>query len=268
MAHPLSRIALLSVCFWSLFTFAIVPTGFELELIPKERPFRLTFADPREIRMALSSQGASSIQASVGNYFSIFSIRDPEDLDWTFHFGLEGAGFFSLRQADRRFPLETTDGLLGIYAEGGRSLWQYQVRYTHISAHLSDGSSEHPIAYSREFLTVRGGILPLPQLHFYVGTKYLVRTIPELPRWGLQLGGSYFLGLGKFSPFVATDLKWQQESPVNPSLNLQIGLALNNPPQAYRSFRFFYNYYTGADYRGQYFMRELTTHSFGIEMQI
>lgn len=241
-----------------------------MELLPPNRPFHLAIADPREVSMGLQFTGDSKIEAVVGNYISFFAIR-PKDKpdDWTIHFGLEGAGFFTMRHADSRFPLETTDGLFGFYLEGASGPWQAQLRYTHISAHLSDGSVGTPIAYSREFATLRGAWVPDDRLQIYAGPQYLVNSTPILPGLGFEWGGSYFLPVdSRLAPFAALDMKWKQESPANPSMALQLGLALNRPPRAYRSFRFFYSYYTGQDPRGQYYMNVYTAHSFGLEMQI
>ncbi len=236
----------------------------QIELLPGERPFRRTFADPREIRMSLAIETDARIHASVGNYFSLLSF-EPEGI----HFGFEGAGYFTMRQAEQRFPLESADGLIGTYIEGGENV-QWQIRYTHISAHLADGSSDSPIAYSRETLSGRAGWLVMPTLHFYGGFHYLLNSIPELPRLGFQVGCNYFLDPGDYRmvPFLGTDLKWRRNSESDPSFNLQLGIAINNPPEAYRSFRFFYAYYTGSDPRGQFFFRSYTAHSLGIEMQI
>jgi hypothetical protein len=243
-----------------------------LELLPRgERPFRLTFPDPREIRMALGFEGDSRIHATIGNYFSIFAIRPSvEPADWKIHFGLEGGGFFTMRQADRRFPLETADGLIGAYFDGRWGIWQGQLRFTHVSAHLADGSVATAIPYSRETLSLRAGVAPFNGAHFYTGLHYLANTIPRVHPWALQLGGTYFLSLGttKLVPFTGFDLKFKEEADVNPTFNFQLGIALNNPPEAYRSFRFFYAYFTGVDPRGQFYNNVYTAHSLGIEMQI
>lgn len=242
-----------------------------LELLPKGRLFQPTFADPREIRMALTFEGDTRIDAMIGNYFSLLGIRPKNNDDWLADFGLEGAGYFTMRSEDSRFPLETADGLVGVYTELANGPWQYQLRYTHISAHLADGSEGiTPIAYSREFLTARVGYVPSPSYQVYVGTHYLTHTIPLLPGWELQSGGSLFYPWAhtKLTPFVGLDLHWNQESDVTLSVSAQLGVALNNPPDAYHSFRFFYSYYSGADPRGQFYNRPLTMNSLGVEMQI
>ena len=241
-----------------------------LELLPKGRPFRLTFPDPREIQMMLGFEGDSRINASIGNYFSIFAIRPTENADWQMHFGLEGAGFFTMRQAQHRFPLETADGLIGAYLEGANAGWQTQLRYTHISAHLADGSASQAIAYSRETISLRESYLFSSETQVYGGVHYLANAVPKVLGWALQGGATAFLPFGttKVVPFGGLDMKWKQESQFNPSLNIKLGIALNNPPEAYRSFRFFYSYYTGADPRGQYYDHVSTSHSLGVEMQI
>lgn len=237
-------------------------------MLPKGRPFRLTFADPREIRMGLNISGDSQIQAMIGNYFSLLSARFSESERW--HFGIEGAGYFGMRQSEGRFPLETTDGLIGIYLEGNRGSYQWQLRYTHVSAHLADGSVDPAIAYSREYVKGRVGWAPSPFTHLYGGLTYIVNTVPPVKPLALQWGASFFfpLKIEMLSPFLAADFQWKQETPRFPSLNVQLGMAINNPPEAWRSFRFYYSYQTGADFRGQYYDRDVTIHAFGIEMQI
>jgi len=239
-----------------------------IKLLPKGRLFRLTFSDPREIRMGLSIQGDSQIHATVGNYFSILGLGYSDTRPF-FHMGLEGAGYFTMRQEDKRFPLETADGLLGAYFEAQSGSFQGQFRLTHISAHLADGSNKTPIAYSREFAVLRLGFVPQEELQLYTGIHYLINTVPQVRPWTFQLGGNYFLPLDvSLVPFIGFDLKWREENNTNPSSQVLLGLALNNPPQAYRSFRLYYAYYTGADPRGQFFNTLITNHSVGIELQI
>jgi hypothetical protein len=260
----MKKIAL--ILFYSLSCFADIG----MELIPKGRPFRLTFADPREIQMLLSFEGDNRINAAIGNYFSIFGIRSTENSDAQLHFGLEGAGYFTMKQAEQRFPLETADGLIGTYIEGAKGPWQAQMRFTHISAHLADGSKEIPIPYSRETLGLRAGYLVTKDIQVYTGVYYLVNSFPILPGFSAQAGSTAFIPVGssKIVPFAGVDLKWKQESIANPCFSAKLGIALNNPPESYRSFRFFYAYYTGTDPRGQYYNHLYTSHSVGVEMQI
>ena len=111
----LSRLGLLLSCFIPLSGFAS-----SVEWVPKGRPFPLTFADPKEIRMAMLFDGGSRIRAAVGNYFSVLGVDLSDDpfVEERFHVGIEGSGNFSLRSGPSgTFPLETMDGLFGFFAE-------------------------------------------------------------------------------------------------------------------------------------------------------
>lgn len=240
----------------------------QLTLLPNGRLFPITFADPREIRTALTFSGDKDIQAMLGSYLSIFSIA-PEDKSWDFHFGLEGRGYFTMREEGGRFPLETVDGTIGVYTEYAQGPWAVQLRYTHVSAHLADGSTDVPIAYSRESLILRGGYSPSENLHVYLGLHRLVNTTPKVHKHAIQIGANYFLPFGTATtPFIASDLRWNEEAPTNPSFALQLGVALHRPDSVRRSFRLFYSYYTGSDVRGQYFLSPRTLHSFGLEIPL
>lgn len=262
------KYSLLTLTILSLSTGAQA-SELKMRLVPRGRPFRMTFADPREIKMALSFEGDSKMNAMIGNYFSLFGL-ESDDQKSVLHLGLEGAGFFGLRQADRRFPLESSDGLIGAYIEGSVDRVQWQVRYTHISAHLADGSQDSPIPYSREHIAMRMAYLPTNDVQLYAGAYYVLNAIPEVPPWTIQLGANLFSAwsMAQLTPFLGTDLKWKTESPANPTASLQAGIALSNPREAYRSLRIFYTYLTGADPRGQYYQRVVTTHALGVEMQI
>jgi hypothetical protein len=239
-----------------------------VEILPKGRLFRLAVADPREIKMQIAFEGGSKLSASIGNYFSLLSYQPGDEDSLVFHWGIEGAGFFGLTQKDSRFPLETTDGLIGTYLESEKDNLRLQLRYTHVSSHLADGSEGIPIAYSRESLLLRAGYLLNDSLYFYGGLGRIMNSIPVTPSLFAQWGGDFYFPVKFLTPYLAADFKWSEEASQNPSLCVQLGLALNKPGEAYRSFRVFYSYFTGQDYRGQFFQRSLTLHSVGIEMQI
>ncbi len=255
--------------FCGIFACLAVPAeSGQLTLVPQGRLFPITFADPREIRTAVGFSGDASIQAIVGSYLSLFSVS-PSESSWRFQFGLEGRGLFSMRQAGGRFPLETVDGTLGAYFEAASGDWHYQLRYTHVSAHLADGSSGSAFPYSRESLSFRSGYCPNENLHLYVGLHKIVHTMPKVFPWALQIGANYFVPVNwPLSPFIGSDLRWQEESPTNPSFSLQLGFALHEASAAARSFRMYYSYYTGADVRGQFYRSLRTFHSFGLEFPL
>ncbi|MBY0370539.1 DUF1207 domain-containing protein [bacterium] len=236
--------------------------------VPGGRLFPVTFADPREIRTFVNFNSGNHIQASVGSYLSLFSVA-PEDKSWGVMFGLEGRGYFVMRQEGGRFPLESVDGTLGLYTEYSQGPWAAQLRYTHVSAHLADGSSGTAIPYSRETLSLRGSYNPCENAQVYVGIHRLVNSVPKMHPLALQVGGNYFWDLG-FSavPFVAGDLRWQEESTVNPSFALQLGVAISQPGKPRHAFRMYYSYFTGADIRGQFYLDTRTYHGFALEFPL
>jgi hypothetical protein len=237
-------------------------------LVPQGRLFPITFADPREIRTMVAFTDTGKIQTSVGSYLSLFSVND-EDETWKFHFGLEGRGYLTMRQQGGRFPLETVDGTIGLYAEYAHDEFQYQFRYTHVSAHLADGSTDSPIAFSRETISLRAGYSPNENLHAYVGLYKIVHTMPTVSEWSVQLGTSYFFPLpGQTTPFIAADLRVQNEAAANPCFTLQLGFAMHSKESVRRSFRAYYSYYTGADMRGQYYLQTSTQHSINLEFPL
>jgi len=237
-------------------------------LVPDDRLFPLTFADPREIRTFVAFNNGREIHAAVGSYQSLFSVT-PEDKRWAMHFGLEGRGYFVMRQEGGRFPLETVDGTLGLYLEYAQGPWQTQLRYTHVSAHLADGSTGIAIPYSREMISLRASFAAGQDGQLYVGAHKLVNTIPRVHGLSLQFGGNYFFPWeGRVTPYIAGDLRWQEESKVNPSFALQLGIALQQPGRPRDAFRIYYSYFTGVDIRGQYYRDTRTYHGFAIEFAL
>lgn len=243
-----------------------------VNLIPEGRLFRPAIADPYEIRVALAYEGNNRVNGIIGHYISLVEVvPDSEAEPWKLHFGLEARAAFTMRQQDSRFPLETVDGLIGLYSEWAEGPWAVQFRYTHISAHFADGLPMAQTPYSREFLSLRAAYSPQETTQLYAGINGIVNTVPKVPGWGWQLGAVHFLDLGpsrSMIPFAAFDLRGKEESRYDPSLSLQLGLAITRPPERYRSFRIYYQYYTGADLRGQFYDRTMTYHAFAIEMQL
>lgn len=235
---------------------------------PGGRLFPVAIADPREIRTFVSFDNTRQILACVGTYFSVFSVT-PEDKRWAVHFGLEGRGLFQMHQSGGRFPLETLDGTLGFYLEYKQGPWAAQLRYTHVSAHLADGSLGVPFPYSRESVILRASYSPNDYAQIYFGAHRLVNSFPPMHGLSLQVGGNYFLPVqGSVAPYVAADLRWQEESKVNPSFALQLGIALQQSGKPRDGLRMYYSYYTGADVRGQYYFATKSYHGFALELPL
>ncbi|RYZ94861.1 MAG: DUF1207 domain-containing protein, partial [Proteobacteria bacterium] len=178
-----------------------------------------------------------------------------------------GTAYFVMRKEGSKFPLQSSDGLIGLYAEAARGLWMYQLRYTHISAHLSDGlyNQRNRIVYTRETISLRAA----RQLGFtrvYAGYHFLAHTVPLLPKHSLQLGfySIFPWEWNNVHPYLGADLKLR---PAEEGTNLMVsgGLALVSrlgaPP-----LRLAVAYSTGHDLRGQFYMEEQKKWSVGLEM--
>ncbi|MGZ3658292.1 MAG: hypothetical protein ACXVCS_22255, partial [Bdellovibrionota bacterium] len=175
--------------------------------LPRGRPFPVLPSDPRDLKLGLRENNKGELEADVGGYRSVAGWRGA---DLALHLGIEGNGYFQMRHDGSKFPLASSDGLVGLYGEAARGPWAYQLRYTHISAHLSDGlfGVRTPFVYTREFLQLRAA-LSLGYFRPYAGYQILTHTAPELPRHSLQLGGYEILPAhyGIVHPYFGADLR-------------------------------------------------------------
>jgi hypothetical protein len=229
------------------------PEGWQA--LPRSRPFPSLLSDPRDLRLGLRKNSKGELEADVGGYRSLAGWKG----DWggetaVFHTGIEGNAYFQMRQEGAKFPLQSSDGLIGLYGEAARGLWMYQARYTHISAHLSDGlfGLRQRITYTREFLALRvarqiGAFRP------YAGYQFLTHTSPALPRHSLQLGGYGILPMhwGIAHPYLGADLR-VRNAQEGTTFQLGLGAAFvagaGDPP-----VRLTASYLKGHDLRGQFY---------------
>lgn len=240
------------------------------EALPRGRAFPVLPSDPRDLRLGLRKNSQRQLEADVAGYRSVAGWKGDLFGEKTlFTTGIEGAGFFQMRQEGSKFPLESSDGLVGIYAEAAQSLWMYQLRFTHISAHLSDGAlaGRSAFVYTREFLSLRVA----RQLGFvrpYVGYHYLVHVAPAVPKHTLQLGAYSILPWhwGIVHPYLGADLRLRNAEE-GTTYQLGAGAALVSksglPP-----LRILAQYQEGHDLRGQYFREKLKKWTFGLELDI
>ncbi len=237
---------------------------------PPGRPFPSILSDLRDLRTSLRKNNKKEIEADVGNYRSLAGWKgDVHGKTTVFHTGIEGNGYFVMRQEDQRFPLQSSDGLIGVYGEAVRGEDMFQFRFTHISAHLSDGlfGVRNRIVYTREFASLRyarqwGFTRP------YIGYSVLVHTKPELPRHSGQVGfySIFPAHWGAMHPYFGTDLKihgQEEGTTFNISGGIAIVSSLGAPP-----LRVVANYLKGHDLRGQFFNEKTEKFSAGIELDL
>jgi hypothetical protein len=172
-----------------------------------------------------------------------------------------------MHQEGAKFPLHSSDGLIGIYAEAIRDLWMYQLRYTHISAHLCDGvTAVRPkIYYTRETLSLRLA-RQFGFVRAYLGYHFLAHTEPKLPKSSGQAGfyAVFPWHWLRIHPYFGADLKVrskQEGTTYTISGGGALVSTLGAPP-----VRLAVNYTKGHDLRGQYYMEKTEKWIFGLEM--
>ena len=220
--------------------------------------------------MALRLNRFSEIEADVGAYRSFVGwkgavLAEPA----TLHAGIEGNVFAVLGHDGARFPLYSTDGLIGLYGEAIRGLWMYQLRYTHVSAHLGDGlaTARPRIGFTRETLSLRLA-RQIGAVRVYLGYHYLLHTEPKFPLHSLQVGFYSILPAhwGSFHPFLGSDLRWRnaaEGSNVAVTAGLALVSDLGAPP-----IRLAWSYLRGHDLRGQFYSERMVKTSLGLEMDL
>lgn len=235
--------------------------------LPHGRPFGILLSDPRDLKLGLRGNNKSEIEADVGGYRSLAGWRGENGTE--FHTGIEGGAYFQMRKAGSNFPLHSSDGLIGIYAEAAREAWALQFRYTHISAHLSDGltSVRDRILYTREYIALRLA-RQIDWVRVYAGYQVLVHTKPELPRHMLQLGGYAILPMhwGIVHPYLGADLR-VRGAEEGTTYQLGAGVALVSE-QGTPPVRIAAHYLKGHDLRGQFYNEKTEKWIFGLDLDL
>jgi len=238
--------------------------------LPQGRPFGILPSDPRDIHLGLFKNNKSELEADLGGYRSVVGWRGEVDgRPFSFQAGIEGAAYFQMVQQGSKFPLDSSDGLLGIYGEASSGPWAYQLRYTHISAHLVDGlfGVQNPFIYTREFIEARAS-RRIDWIRPYVGYEFLTHSAPVLPKSSLEIGtyGIPDLHWGTLHPYFGADLR-VRNAQEGTTFQLGTGAAFVSahgaPPLLITA-----SYLKGHDLRGQFYNQPTEKWLFGLDLEI
>lgn len=236
--------------------------------LPAGRPFPSLVPDVRDLKLGLRKNNKNELEADVGGYRSFAGWRGSVlGEDSILHVGLEGNAYFQMKKEGSKFPLQSSDGLIGLYGEAIRGAWMYQLRFTHISAHLSDGlyNIRERIVYTRETLSLRAAY-QWGFTRLYAGYHFLVHTKPDLSRSSLQAGFYSVLPASwhHIHPYVGADVR-MRDSQEGTTMNLTLGGALTSS-QGTPTLRLLVAYLKGNDPRGQFYNVPTEKWSGGLEM--
>ncbi len=192
-----------------------------------------------------------------------------------------GTDFFTytlLRgERDFHFPVDAVDYLFGFNINfidtTTVGVLSSRLRLSHISAHFVDGHFDgnsgtwkdglNPRVYSREFVEVTIGYVPINNFRGYIGTMYVWHVDPPfLPTLSGYVGGEYHQQLSTmFNGYAAYQFT---ASGLRPRHEVQIGTKIGNWNG--RGTQLFFMCYSGNNIHGQYYDRKDEYSGFGFNI--
>lgn len=249
------------------------PSGLNIQ------PFTANFLEPKAGFSYLL--GKSQIRLDIGTSADIFK---RECSNTVLSFGADIFTYTRLRgEKEFHFPVETIDYLFGINSGykiiNKNDEFGFRFRFSHISAHLVDGSFDNSISdwrdhkkprvYSREFFE----LFPYYKknnFRFYLGLTYLLHTSPEgFKKFIYQAGFDYFApGIFDINlyPFVAYDFKAAGYIKLSGNNIIIAGFKFGNYES--KGLSIYYAYYSGKSIHGEYFDLPESYSSIGLNVDL
>lgn len=209
-----------------------------------------------------------NLNLEIGATFDLIGLKDKQN---TFSFGIDMFTFSNLRSEDNfKFPVDAIDYFFGINFNWKKIISPKQklsarLRISHISSHLEDGHIYEntdtiftPYVYSEEFinLAVMSDNILYKDLSFkaMAAVNFIFHSIPDdISPFSGQLGlefRNYFTKI--FSVYISNNLNLATvNSSTNLNENFETGISIGEMNS--RSVSFYFDYYDGQDYRGQYY---------------
>ncbi len=184
--------------------------------MPGSPLFASPVADPRASRMHVTWRPDGQIDAALGQVVPLVQYSGPARVQAGLLFGT----WLRFEQAGPgTFNLNTFDGSFGVPVDVELEHLAIRVAWRHTSAHIADGLDRPTITWSREEALVQART-ELGPVQLYGGASWLLRSTPELPRLGLQLG------LESEGPwwFASADLQLRTEDEGSPGAAAFAGL--------------------------------------------
>jgi hypothetical protein len=223
------------------------------------------------------------LRLDIGASPEIIAYTNKQNL---FSFGVDFFTFSNLRsESNFKFPVDAIDYLFGVnfnYRRDGMDKIQYssRLRISHISSHFEDGHIYEntdtiftPVVYSREFIDLAGMadfiISERTTLKMMLGLNYMFHTIPDkFGRVSMQYGfeAEHYLN-GFLMLYLSNELRYARVNDKgNFNESLEAGIRIGSPRT--RAVRFFFAYYDGQDYKGQYYDKYLNYKALGFNVEL
>ncbi|MDQ3020828.1 MAG: DUF1207 domain-containing protein [Bacteroidota bacterium] len=202
----------------------------------------------------------------------------------TFSFGVDFFTFSNLRTENNfKFPVDAVDYFFGVNFNlkrkvSGKLDLSARLRISHVSSHLEDGHIYErtdtiftPFVFSEEFINLafKNDYKINSNLSFkgLFALNYIFHSIPDMSKLSGQLGlelRNYFTKI--LSLYISNNLVLASvNSESNLNENFETGFSLGTPGR--RSVNFYFDYYDGQDYRGQYYSDYLNYKGLGIRFK-
>jgi hypothetical protein len=198
--------------------------------------------------------------------------------------GVDFFTFSNLRSEENfKFPVDAIDYFFGINLNFQSDISKdrkvsARFRLSHISSHLEDGHVYErtdtiftPFVFSKEFVDVSAiyeyNVSKRLSLRGQGGFNYIFHSIPdEISPLSGQIGleAKYFV-TDILSLYISNEVTIAEvSSNVSANENLETGVTLGKRNS--RGISFYFNYYDGQDYRGQYYGDYLNTKGLGVKI--
>ncbi len=182
------------------------------------------------------------LRLDIGNSVDLFTFYLHPEFEERVAIGADMFTWSSLRQtANFHFPVDAVDYLFGINAAYERNISDefgaaLRLRWSHISAHLVDGStvqneaygSSSKYIYSREYFELIGAFTYRNILRVYAGGQYIYHIDPSIfgkmnLEWGAEATAASY-PFPWLHPYVAYDCRLIETNVFTTSHSLQAGI--------------------------------------------
>jgi hypothetical protein len=203
------------------------------------------------------------LEVSLGTTFPVFLLSGTPERNPVL-VGIEAAAFarFGLQVLERE--MVATDWFFTVPV-----IWHHQrgwtrIRYYHSSSHIGDEYNrrfdEPGINYSRDALDLFVFRELTEVAGAWLGVRYGYNVHPqEDERWVLRAGSQVeaFPDVGRYLPFLAADVEWDQEAGMEPRVEVRVGAWLPEY-QGRRTIRISFVVLSGPSPLGQFGFRPTT----------